>query len=257
MTAQEIAEQGAILRVVAGSQLWGTQVSESSDRDELGVCIEPPEYVVGLRRFEQYVGRTKAEGERSGAGDLDVTIYGLRKFVSLALGGNPTIIALLYAPESACLVRTPAGITLQALAPEIVSRRCGAAFLGYMQQQRQRLTGERGQKNVQRPELVEEHGFDTKYAGHVVRLGLQGVELLREGGMTLPMREPDRSTVLAVRRGEVTLPEVLSIAENLERQITRMLTGVAPCALPREPKREVVEAVMIVEYRHAWGWRSR
>jgi hypothetical protein len=43
-----------------------------------------------------------------------------------------------------------------------------------------------------RPELVAVHGYDTKYAMHALRLGLQGVELLSSGKITFPVPEPDR-----------------------------------------------------------------
>ena len=57
------------------------------------------------------------------------------------------------------------------------------------------MTGERGQKNVNRPELVEKYGFDTKHAGHMVGLGFQGIEHLETGYITLPMPEDHRSVV--------------------------------------------------------------
>jgi hypothetical protein len=59
----------------------------------------------------------------------------------------------------------------------------------------------RGQRRVNRPELVEAHGYDTKYAMHALRLGYQGLELLEAGRVTLPMSERERSTVMAVRLG--------------------------------------------------------
>ena len=34
---------------------------------------------------------------------------------------------------------------------------------------------------VNRPELIAAHGYDTKYAGHVLRLGYQGIEFLETG----------------------------------------------------------------------------
>src|SRR6185295_6437812 len=66
-----IAERGTILRVQVGSGLHGTAIKGQDDRDEMGICVEPPEYVVGLSRFEQYIFRTQPEGHRSGPGDLD------------------------------------------------------------------------------------------------------------------------------------------------------------------------------------------
>jgi hypothetical protein len=48
--------------------------------------------------------------------------------------------------------------------------------------------------------LVAEHGYDTKYAMHALRLGAQGVELLTTGRIALPAPEPDRSFLRAIRR---------------------------------------------------------
>jgi hypothetical protein len=74
-----IAERGLILRCQVGSGVHGTAVSGTDDRDEMGICIEPPEYVIGLKLFEQYEHHTAWERDgglrnRSGHGDLDETV---------------------------------------------------------------------------------------------------------------------------------------------------------------------------------------
>lgn len=53
--ARRVAEEGCILRAVVGSTVHGLAQAGTDDRDEMGVCIEPPEYVVGLRPFEHWV----------------------------------------------------------------------------------------------------------------------------------------------------------------------------------------------------------
>lgn len=157
LTSRDIAEQGLILLCQAGSVVHGLNLPDNTDNDEVGVCIEPPEYVIGLRKFEQDVFRSKPEGVRSEPGDTDRTIYAARKFCRLALGGNPTILTVFYAPA---IKTSQIGRELQALAPAFAARSAGRAFLGYATQQRQRLTGERGQMNVNRPELVDAFGYD-------------------------------------------------------------------------------------------------
>lgn len=57
----------------------------------------------------------------------------------------------------------------------------------------------RGTVYVQRPELVERFGYDTKFAMHAVRLGLQGVEYVETGKITLP--SPDAQLLQAIRSG--------------------------------------------------------
>jgi len=46
--------------------------------------------------------------------------------------------------------------------------------------------------HTNRPGLVAIHGYDTKYAMHALRLGLQGIELRTTCRITLPTPEPDR-----------------------------------------------------------------
>ena len=80
------------------------------------------------------------------------------------------------------LVETELGRRAARARPAILSRRAGRGYLGYLHGQKERLLGARGQKRVNRPELVEAHGYDTKYAMHAARLGYQGLELLETGG---------------------------------------------------------------------------
>ncbi len=249
-----MAERTTILRVPAGSNLHRLALPGKDDRDEVGICIEDINALVGFSEFEQYIYRTAAEREGkhdapSQPGDLDLTIFSLRKFLRLAMQGNPQILQCLFVPAELCLIRDARGAHLQELAPLIVSRQAGARYLGYLEAQRQRLLGERGQKKVNRPELEAKHGFDTKYAMHILRLGFQGVELLTTGRLTLPMAEKDRAFVYATRLGEVPLQEALTRAGELERQIKDLLLD-AP--VPAEPDRERIEAWMVSMYFENW-----
>jgi hypothetical protein len=119
MTPEEIAEQGMIIRSLVGSTIHGLELAGTDDRDEMGVCIEPPEYVIGLRSFETWVERTKPEGVRSEAGDLDLVVHSLRKFSRLALKGNPTVLLLLFVPPEQLIVRTPLGGRASGACPRI------------------------------------------------------------------------------------------------------------------------------------------
>jgi predicted nucleotidyltransferase len=134
--AREIAERGLILRTTVGSVVHGLSNPGTDDRDELGVCIEPPEYLLGFRRFEHFAYRTQPDGVPSGPGDLDLTVYGLRKYCQLALKGSLTVLLPLFISDEHVLARTELGQGLQALAPAFCSRNAGRAFLGYLDAQR-------------------------------------------------------------------------------------------------------------------------
>jgi hypothetical protein len=104
---------------------------------------------------------------------------------------------------------------------------------------------------VNRPELVAAHGFDTKYAMHVVRLGYQGIELLSEGRLTLPMPEPVRSRIMDIRLGRWSEDEVVAEVDEVER---RLVEAVAESPLPDAPDLARVDAFAVHAYRKAWGW---
>lgn len=248
-------EDRTILRGLVGSTAHGLNV-EADDRDEMGICIEPLHAMMGHEgEFEQVIKRTAADREGrhdapSRAGDLDLTVYSLRKFTRLALQGNPTVLNLLFVPPALCTVRRAPVSQLLEMADAFVSKEAGYRYLGYMEAQRQRMTGERGGKGVRRPELVAKYGYDTKYAGHVVRLGFQGVQFLKTGRIELPMLEPERSWIRAVRVGKVSEQEVLTRAGELERQIKDLLTG--PSDIPEKADAPRVWAWVRHTYLEWW-----
>ena len=249
-----IAEPNTILRGLVGSTVHGLVLSGTDDRDEMGVCVEPRRYVVGFGKFEHWVYRSAAEregnpGARSQAGDLDLAIYSLRKWTRLALQDNPTVLLLLYLPDDALVTRTTVGKELQELAPAFASRHAGRRFLGYLEAQRQRLVGERGQRDVNRAELVEQFGYDTKYAMHMLRLWYQGVEFLESGRLTLPMGEPIRSHLMDIRQGRGNLAEVLAECTELELRLSRLLES---SSLPLDPDWKTVEDFVMDTYAAAW-----
>lgn len=253
--ARRIAERGLILRTQVGSGVHGTSISGQDDRDEMGICLEPPEFVTGLARvpngingegpsvaFEQFERHTVWDepgglANRSGAGDLDVIIYSARKWARLALAGNPTVLLVLFVPDEEVVFRNDAGAELVANEHRFVSKLAAQRFLGYLQAQKAAMTGEVG-AHTNRPELVTIHGYDTKFAMHALRLGYQGVELLTTGRITLPVPGPQRDYLRSIRRGEVKLDEVVEAVSAAEAELTRLKES---STLPDEPDRRWVD----------------
>lgn len=256
-TRQEV-EGWTILRGEAGSTLHGLNLPGKDDRDEMGVCIEPISELVGFSEFEQFIYRSATErsgkhDEPSQPGDLDLTIYSLRKFLRLCMQGNPQLVQLLFTRHPAIVQIDARGYQLQELYPYIVSRQAGSRYLGYLESQRQRLLGERGQKKVNRPELEEKYGFDTKYAMHMLRLGFQGVELLSTGKLTLPMAEENRRFCFEARLGNVPLQEILTKVGLLETELKDLISD-GP--LQPEPNRAYIEDWMCNLYMETWKARQ-
>jgi hypothetical protein len=102
--ARIIAEAGMILRVQVGSGAHGTALTGQDDRDEMGVCLEPPQFVTGLARvpngiggqgpsvrFEQYERHTRGidqAGWRTGPGRATSTSSSIQRESGGAAGAG-------------------------------------------------------------------------------------------------------------------------------------------------------------------------
>lgn len=249
---REVAEAGQILRTTVGSGVHGIAIAGTDDHDEMGIFVEPAAWLMGLRPTrDSYVARSQAEGARSGPGDTDLILYSLRKYLSLAVKGNPTALLPLFAPEPDVLFCDETGRELRDLRNCFLSRAAARRFLGFMQAQRDALVNG-GRKLPNRPELVEKYGYDVKYASHALRLAMQGRELVRHARLSLPMPEAERQRVLQVKGGQVAeletvLAEIDAVAAEV---VTALDTGRTP--LPPEADVDTIERWAVDVHRRSW-----
>jgi hypothetical protein len=221
--------------VLAGSRLFGID-GPDSDYDYIGATIESEDHRLGLSgQFEQET----FEGE-----NFEGTIYSLWKLTMLLMTGNPTIVTTMFADP----IRDDYGICTPSFRQAASSRKAGRAFMGYMTAQRQKMLGQKTGTN--RPALISTYGFDTKFAGHMIRLGYQGCEYLETGTITLPM--PDESTtagcalnVREIRDGHWTLDRIIGEAEALEARLERAYDNTS---LPAEPDVEWLNDWLVDKY---------
>ena len=251
----ETALANEILRTTVGSGVHGIAIEGSDDLDLMGVFIEPRENVYGLGpALDHYISRTQPEGVRSRPGDVDLVIYSLRKYLRLAIKGNPTALLPLFAPESDIVTQTKLGASLRDMRTLFLSQEAVWRFLGYMHQQHERMLGGGKRNRVpNRPELVEKYGFDVKYAAHALRLAMQGYEIATTGHLSLPMVICDRDLVLAVKRGEVDQEEIYEQVTYFEREIRHILES-GQCSLPAAPFTPVLSSWSVTA--HETHWRS-
>ncbi|MCB1254109.1 MAG: nucleotidyltransferase domain-containing protein [Austwickia sp.] len=219
-----VALPNEILRSVVGSGVHGIAIEGTDDHDEMGVYLEPPEWILGVERHrEDYIWRTQPEGVRSGHGDTDLVLYSLRKYLRLAIKGNPTVMLPLFAPEESLVVVTPLGDELRGLRAAFLSQLAVERFCGDMRSQHERMLGQSKRNVPNRPELIEKSGWDVKYGSHALRLAYQGLEIASTGSLSLPLPDRERSRVLAVKRGEVQRDEVSAEISRLEHAVRALL----------------------------------
>ena len=175
--------ENIIMMFIGGSHLHGVKLDGTDDMDVYGVFLERPESIIGLDKMEHFVTSTAKQGDKNGPNDTDIIMYSLRKWIRLAISGNPTALQFLFATPA---FNTPVWNLIAWERHRMISADHAKKYLGYARSQLDRLLGIRGQKNVKRPELEGIHGYDTKYASCVVRILVEGVELITTGRISFP-----------------------------------------------------------------------
>lgn len=248
-----------VMEFIGGSALHGARVGELSDLDIYGIYIEPPHHIIGIDSFEHFISSTADNSRRNTERDVDVTLYSLRKWATLAAKGNPTAINFLFA--TATETRTHHawhGIRLNRRL--FLSRAAASHYKGFADGQLRRLKGNGTGKHGQRPELTEQHGYDVKAAMQTIRLLFEGIELMSTGHITLPRPLIELDTaLLPIRRGEWPLDRVIDLAEALFGDID---TATASSQLPGRVDRETISRLVSDTYLRFWdehklsGWTS-
>ena len=123
-----------------------------------------------------------------------------------------------------------------------------------MQSQVKRLLGESGgghgvRGSGGRPELIEQFGYDTKYAMHAARLGFQCIELLSTGGLELPIPSSDGDWLRDVRYGRVEFDEWFERTVELDAALEALL---ADESVRPGPDVERIEAWSIATHQSIW-----
>jgi hypothetical protein len=274
LSSKQVAESGTFSVKQVGSEIYGTNISEESDLDLMGICFQPPGYLLGLQHFEQYVFRSaeskarfnpeddqrkSGQQPRSRSGDVDLVIYSVQKFLKLALAGNPSILVFFFSQarqpqyeiDSFSSKVFPWGwaVSFDEEIENIASVQAGPKFLGYLKAQKERLLGRRGQMRVTRRELIDAYGYDVKYAFEALRLGLQGIEFMQRGKISLPV--PAAESLKAVRRGEYLLSEVVDWIERLEEDL-KEATNSSP--LPKHPDYNSVDRWLVDSQLEFFEW---
>ncbi len=138
---------------------------------------------------------------------------------------------------------------LAANAHRFVSRLVADRYLGDLTAQKAAMTGQVG-AHTNRPELVAVHGYDTKCAMHALRLGLQGIELLTTGRITLPVPEPHLAYLRSIRRGERPLAEVRDAVSDAEARLAPLRESTA---IVEQPDRRWVDDWLHRSYQNFWA----
>ncbi len=138
---ESIAQQNQILRVVAGSHAYGTNIP-SSDWDERGIFIDIPQRVcLPFKKIEQVQLSVN-----------DVVLYELSKYFDLLLSQNPNVLELIWADQKDILFTNESGDILLNHKSKFLSNKVKDTYVGYAESQLKRIKGHNKWINNPQPE---------------------------------------------------------------------------------------------------------
>ena len=244
MNVESWVEKRTILKVYRGSYAYGLN-HEDSDVDLGAVCIPPKDFLIGCYNFEHYTNKNyinypQYEQLKKVA---EITIYGLQKFVKLAVNCNPNIIEHLFVDPSDIIYCDDLGAELIQNRHLFLSAKARFTFGGYALSQLNKLVRKdksNHNSHGSHKYLIEEYGYDTKHAEHLIRLLHMGIEVLTEGNVYV--KRPDREYLLSIRYGKYTLDYIKKEADGLFKRLEDVCMETK---LPESPNIEKINRLLI------------
>ena len=207
-----------IYRCVIGSRAYGLE-DDQSDTDRRGFYLPPADL-----HWSLYGVPEQLENEAT-----QEAYWELQKFIVLALKANPNVLECLYSPivEFA----TPLAEELLAMRETFLSKLVFQTYSGYVASQFKKMqTDIRNQGRVK-----------WKHVMHLIRLLISGIDVLREGKVTVEVGEA-REQLLAIKRGEVTFADADAWRKRLQVDFERAFQQTA---LPDRPDYERANEFLI------------
>lgn len=244
--------------VIMGSVAYGVS-SDTSDMDVYGFCIPPRDYIFPHLRgeipgftppgptFEQYqehhINDPSALGGKGRV--YDFNIYSIVKYFRLCMENNPNMIDSLFVPRRCVLYSTKVGELVRENRKTFLHKGAWHKFKGYAYAQVHKMKTK--QPEGKRQKLVEEYGYDVKFAYHVVRLLNEVEQILTENDLDL---ERNREQLKAIRRGEWTQQQVEDYFASKERDLESLYTN---STLPHAPDVEKLKEILLQCLEHHYG----
>jgi predicted nucleotidyltransferase len=260
-TLQRLADRGLVkpprwlpanvqYETIMGSVAYGVS-SDTSDMDVYGWAIPPKDdvfpHLAGevqgfgrqRKRFEQFQEHPVADPDAlAGRGrTYDLTVFGIVKFFRLAMENNPNVIDSLFTPATCVLHSTRVGNLVRENRRRFLHRGAWPKFKGYAYSQLHKLAIK--EPTGKRADLVERHGYDTKFAYHVVRLLGEVEQILVEGDIDL---QRDNERLKAIRCGEWSEDRLRHWAAAKEADLER---AYAASSLPATPDEDGLKALLL------------
>lgn len=209
-----------------GSVAYGVS-TDKSDMDIYGFCIPKKEtifphlagHIQGFgkkvdifNQYQQHHVNDKGSGKQ-----YDLSIYNIVRYFQLCMENNPNMIDSLFTPRFCVQHSTRIGEMVRENRDLFLHKGSWHKFKGYAYSQLHKMKNK--QPEGKRMKIVEEFGFDVKFAYHTVRLLDEAEQILEHGTIDL---QRNREHLKAIRRGDVSEDEIIQWASDKEANLEKL-----------------------------------
>lgn len=221
-----------LLSGIVGSTAYGL-AGHGSDIDRLGIFAAPTTAFHGLYH----------PAETHTSSKPDATYHEAAKAARLMLGGNPTVLEVLFLPDDLYEMRTELGDALIGIRSAFLSaKRVRDAYLGYATQQFHKLEV-RGDGSFS----ADTRRRTAKHARHLLRLCHQGFRLYSTGRLTVRLDDPQRYLDFGERVAGGDIDHARAEMARVEGWF-----DAAASPLPDRPDEQVVQAWLLSVRQALW-----
>lgn len=222
---------------VMGSEAYGVS-KDSSDKDIYGVTIPPKDMI-----FPHMYGFIEGFGTQQKRFDVyqqhhvlkndiiyDFSIYSIIKYFQLCMENNPNMIDSLFTPRRCVIHITPLFETVRENRRLFLNKSAFYKFKGYAYSQLTKIKN-KAPSNEKRAKDVEDNGFDTKFAYHLIRLLSECEQILAEHDIDL---EKNNEQLKSIRRGEWDIDRIQDFFETKEKSLDLLYASSTLRTVPDE-----------------------
>ena len=229
-----------------GSFAYGVS-SDTSDNDAYGFAIPPKEdifphlrgEILGfgrqINRFEQWQQHHIMDGKKQ----WDFTVYSIVKFFNLCMENNPNMVDALFVPQNCVLHMTSIGQSVRDNRRLFLHKGAWPKFRGYAYSQLHKMSLKQPEAGSKRDKLVKAHGFDTKFAYHIVRLIDEVEQILTTGDLDL---QRNNEQLKAIRAGKWSEEQIRDFFTRKEKDLE---AAHASSILPWGPDEPAIKALLL------------
>jgi predicted nucleotidyltransferase len=239
---------------IMGSQAYGVS-TESSDCDVYGFAIPTKEDVFphlkgeieGFGRQKQYFETWQQHhvDDKEANKQYDFQVYSIVRYFSLCMENNPNMIDSLFTPANCVIHSTQVTEMIRENRKMFLHKGSWHKFKGYAFSQMHKMDIKKPEGK--RKEMVEEFGFDVKFAYHVVRLLNEVEQILIEGDLDL---QRNREQLKSIRRGEWTKERIEQYFADKERSLEELYTK---STIPYGPDESKIKSLLLKCLEHHYG----